>query len=323
MKRAVVLLLCVLGTAQALAVDRPAVLLEAKIAYLKQAAEARKAYLNAIDDEVTRLEAAGDREAARNLKGHRGAWLLGDVTAEEYREFESEGAAPGHLQAVDAYISAHTECRATLKSAYDAIIKEAKFIRRNEEASNYEGELDFFQSGDYVPTPIEVIKPQPYRVRRIQWNPPLAAPRTARKIPDQLHVEFREHRFSISGVRRGGGARTRGGHGKGVVFSKEDDGPATLRGYLMIGTRDPGVKYAVFTTNRTQLTLALSLDELELDTVYSWSVDMIRDEFRVEIRNGGEVVASTRAFGGRGADFGFCATVSDAGTRARLAVAIE
>ena len=323
MVRAFSFVMCMLGVTQALAVDRPAVLLEAKIEYVKQTAAARAAYLKSIDAEVARLEAGGQQEEADALKYHRGAWLLGDISAEEYREFEAEASTTEHLEALEKYIDTHGECRATLKAAYESVIKEARFIRRNEEAADYEGELEFFLSGEYVPTSVEVIKPKPFDVRRIQLRPPEAAPETAQKIPDVLYVEFRERFFTIAGAHRSSGGRKNADYGKGVVVEKTQEGPATKRGYLMIGTHEPGVKYSMMTTNRTELTSILSLDELELDTVYEWSVKMIRDEFRVEVRLDGSVVASTRAFGGRGADFGFYVTVSRPETRARLVVAVE
>jgi hypothetical protein len=79
----------------------------------------------------------------------------------------------------------------------------------------------------------------------------------------------------------------------------------------------------VFTANRTKFTPIVPLEDLELDTVYEWTMETVRDEFRVEVRQDGKVVKSNRAFGGAGAVFGFCATVRYVDTQARIVVAVE
>jgi hypothetical protein len=276
---------------------------------------------------VARLESSGDADAAQRLRDHRGAWLLGDITAEEYREYEAVEDASVHRQAVDVYIAAHAECRETLQAAYDAIIKEAKFIRRDEEATGYEDELQVFQTGSYVPTPVEVLTPKPFDVRRIATGPRLAMPESATKIPDELYVEFREHSFCIAGVKRIEGAnidgKQRKDFGKGVAFLNSRGGTTVHRGCLMIGTRDQDVRYGVFTANKSQFTLVVPFADLELDTVYEWSIEVIRDDYRVEVRRGGVVVASSRTFGGTGSVIGFFATTQHVGTQARMVVAVE
>src|SRR5262245_43419431 len=104
MARYLALLCGVLWMVPAFGLDRPAALLSAKSTYLKQTEEARNVYLQAIDGQIKAL--AGDPDAALRLRTHRGAWLLGDISAEEYRAYESGGATPEQLAAVDAYIKA-------------------------------------------------------------------------------------------------------------------------------------------------------------------------------------------------------------------------
>src|SRR5262245_47494847 len=114
MARFVAAICGVLWAAQTMALDRPAVLLAAKVEYLK-----------AIDAEVARLQSAGNDDRAVELRTHRGEWLLGDITAEEFREFEKESLGPEHLQSIDAYIAAHAECRRVLEAAYQTVIDDA------------------------------------------------------------------------------------------------------------------------------------------------------------------------------------------------------
>jgi hypothetical protein len=302
-------------------------LLASKVEYLQQAAAASAEYLKAIDAEVARLESAGDDEAALELKTHRGAWLLGDITAEEYREFEADGLSPEQIAAVEAYIAGHAVCRQTLEAGYQQVIDAAKAIRLDDEAAGYQSELETFQSGTYAPTPVEVIKPKPYDVRRVLLEPPLVMPASATKIPDELFVEFREQGFCISGTKRTDTAtidgKERGHFGKGVAFIAKQEGARKFHGYFMIGALEDEGSCSVFTANKLKFTPILPLDDLELDTVYEWTVETVRDEFRVEVRHDGEVVKTTRAFGGAGSVFGFCATVRYEGSQARIVVAVE
>lgn len=327
MARMFAAILAVLWAGQALALDRPAVVLAAKVEYLQQAAAARAEYLKALDAEITGLESAGNADRAGELRTHRGEWLLGDITAEDFRAFEKDALGPEHLQSIDAYIAAYAGCRTTLEAAYQSVIDDAKFIRLNDEAAEFEQELSSFRDGSYIPTPVEVIRPRPYEVRRIALQPPLAMPAAAAKLPDELFVEFREQGFVISGTKRTDTAtvdgKARSHFGKGVVFLLKQEGTKKLHGYFMIGALDDEGSYSFFTANKTKLTPILSLDDLELDTVYEWTIDAVRDEFRVEVRQNGEVIKSTRAFGGTGAVCGLFATLRHVDSEARLVVAVE
>ncbi|MBL8848046.1 MAG: hypothetical protein JNG89_00090 [Planctomycetaceae bacterium] len=327
MARKFAAVLAVFWASCALALDRPAVLLAAKVDYLKQAAAARTEYLTALDAEIARLESDGNPDRAAELRTHRGEWLLGDITAEDFRQFEKDALGPEHLQSIDAYIAAYAGCRSTLEAAFQTVIDDAKFIRLNEEAAEFELELNSFRDGSYIPTPVEVIRPRPYEVRRIATEPSLAMPAAAAKLPDELFVEFREQGFVISGTKRTDTAtidgKTRSHFGKGVVFILKQEGTKKLHGYFMIGALDDDGAYSFFTANKTKLTPILSLDDLELDTVYEWTIDAVRDEFRVEVRQNGEVIKSTRAFGGTGAVCGLFATLKHVDTESRLVVAVE
>lgn len=327
MVRVSAVLCCVLWLTSVMAADRAAILLNAKTEFLKQSASARTAYLQAVDAHTQALDAAGDRAGALRMRTHRGTWLLGDITAEEYRAFEADSIPPDHLPAVDACIETQGACRQALADAYQQIIDEAQFIKRDDEATAYQQEFDAFQNGDYVPTAVEVIKPRPYDVRRVVLDPPLIMSATATKIPDELFVDFRDAHFSISGTKRIDSANVDGksaeDFGKGVVFTLKNQGPQSFRGYLMIGALEEDANYTIITANRTKLTPVVSLNDLELDTVYEWSVESARDSFRIEVRHDGDVIKSERAVGGNGYAFGFCATLRHADTQSRLVVAVE
>lgn len=325
MARFLAILCGVLWIGTALGADRPAVLLAAKDEYLKQSEAARDVYLQAIDAQVKAL--AGDPDAALRLRTHRGAWLLGDISAAEFRAFESSGSTPEHLAAVDACINAEAECRKTLAAAYQQIIDEAKFIKKDEEAAGYQQELESFNEGRYVPTSFEVRKPKPYDVRRVALEPELILSATATKIPDELFVEFRDPPFIISGTKRSDSANVDGKTsrdvGKAVVINLAKDGPKLYRGYFMIGTMEPGTDYSIITVTKTKLAQAVPLNDLELDTVYEWTVEIIRDAFRIEVRHNGASIASERVAAPAGSLFGFSATARREGSEARIVVAVE
>jgi hypothetical protein len=309
----------VLGFSPAIAADRGETLLAAKIEYLKQTDAARTAYLQAVDREAERLDAAGDAEQALGLRHHHGALLLGDISAEEYRKFETEGLSPEHLATVDAYISACAECRQTLAGVYQQIADAAEFIKATEEAETYRAELESFQEGDYIPTTVEVIKPRPFEVRRVQLDPPTILPATAARIPDELSVEFRDPSFVIYGTRSGSG---RGDVGKGVIVTIPPN-RKKLRGYLMIGASAKRGTYSIFTANKSKLTPVVELEDLELDTVYEWTMELVRNDYRFQVLQAGEIVKTGKALGGPGYVFGFCATLRDEDSEARLVVAVD
>lgn len=312
--------LCVLlGLSPALGADRAETLLNAKVEYLKQAEAARTTYLQAVDKEADRLEAAGDSDRALALRIHHGALLLGDISAEEYREFETEGFAPEHLAVIDAYIQSCIGCRETLSGVYTQIADAAEFIKATEEAETYRAELSSFQEGEYLPTTVEVIKPKPYEIRRVQLNPPTILPATAARIADELSVEFRDPSFVIYGTRS---PSERGDIGKGVVITL---GPNTkkLRGYLMLGAAAKRGTYSIFTASKSKFTPAVELEDLELDTVYEWTLELVRNDYRFEVLHAGTPVKSGKALGGPGYVFGFCATLRDEDSEARLVVAVD
>jgi hypothetical protein len=321
-------MLCgVLCCGSAPAADRAAILLAAKTDFLKQSTEARSSYLRAIDQQIKALETAGDAEQAKHLRAHRGSWMLGDISAEEYRELEAEFIPQAHLSAVEAYVTAETQCRKTLATAYRKVIDESLFIKRDDEAKGYQQELDSFEQGRYLPSAMEVNKPKPYEVRRIALEPALTLSATATRIPDELFAEFHDPWFSISGTKRAQSANIDGltsrDFGKAVMFNVAKDGPKVYRGYFMIGGLEDGAKYLILTSSKTKLTPAIPLSELELDTIYEWSVELLRDAFRIEVRHDGAVVESERVAAPAGTMFGFGVTLRHADTQGRLVVAVE
>jgi len=325
MARFLALVCSALWLGSALGADRSAVLLAAKDEYLKQSAAARTAYLQALDAQIKAL--AGDPNAALQLRMHRGAWLLGDISAAEYRAYEASGGTPDQLAAVDAYINAEGECHKTLAAGYQKVIDEAKFIKKDDEAAEYQHELESFNEGRYDPTAFEVRKPKPYDVRRVALEPELILSATATKIPDELFVEFRDPAFIISGTKRSDSANIDGlssrDIGKAVVINLAKDGPKLYRGSFMIGAMEPGTDYSIITVNKTKLAQAVSLNDLELDTVYEWSVELLRDAFRIEVRHDGASIASERVAAPAGVLFGFSAAARREGSEARIVVAVE
>jgi hypothetical protein len=319
MARLLAVLCVVLALSPAVAADRAETLLTAKIEYLKQLEAARNTYLQAVEKEAERLQSAGDTDLALQLRTHHGALLLGDITAEEYRKYETEGVAPEHLTTVDAFINACAESHQTLAGVYQQIIDAAEFIKATQEAETYRSELESFQEGEYLPTAVEVIKPKPYEIRRVLLDPPTILPATAARIADELSVDFRNPSFVIYGTRR---TSERGDIGKGVVITV---GPNTkkLRGYLMIGAVADGGTYTIFTASKTKFTPVVGLEDLELDTVYEWTMEFLRNDYRFEILQAGAVVKSEKALGGPGTVFGFSATLHDEDTEARLVVAVD
>jgi hypothetical protein len=312
--------LCVLlGLSPVLAADRAETLVNAKVEYLKQIDAARTTYGQAVEKEADRLESAGDIDQALALRNHHGALLLGDISAEEYRKFDTEGLAPEHLAVIDAFIKSCAECRATLAGVYTQIADAAEFIKAMDEAATSRAELESFENGEYIPTRVELIKPKPYEIRRVQLSPPTILPATAARIPDELSVEFRDPSFVIYGTCSGS---ERGDYGKGVEIAV---GPNTkkLHGYLMIGAAAKRGTYSIYTANKLKFTPAVELEDLELDTVYEWTMELVRSDYRFQVLQGGTVVKSGKALGGPGFVFGFCATLRDEDSEARLVVAVE
>jgi len=312
--------LCVLlGMSPAFGVDRAETLVAAKVEYLKQLEAARNTYLQAVRQEADRVAAAGNEDQAAALRHHYGALLLGDISAEEYRQLETDGLAPEHVAVIDVYLGSCAEHRKNLCGVYQQIADAAEFIKQTEEAETYRSELDSFENGEYFPTTVEVLKPKPYEIRRVQLSPDTILPATAARIPDELSVEFRDPSFVIYGTR---GDSDRGDFGKGVQITLGKD-MKKLRGYLMIGASAKRGTYSIYTASKTMLNPAVELEDLELDTIYEWTMELVRNDFRFEVLHDGKVVKSGKALGGPGYVFGFCATLREADSEARLVVAVD
>lgn len=301
----------------------------AKIQYVRDLETVRAAYLETLASEVENYVGAGDLDAVVVLRQHRGEFLLGLTSVEEFGHEESEHVTTELKEALDAYVASVAENRTAVEAAYSSAIEASLTGNDVQEATRLREELRRFESGEYGPSSMEVdSRTRSFDIRKlIGEGIKLALPLSDETIPDELDVGFQEQRFQISGVYRHDVIRLQGkiaGHfGKAVLLAPERRRTVDRHGYLWMGVRGPTVYYTVVVIADNRYEPLLSLGDLDVDTVYEWSVKSDRRELVFEIRKDGETVESRRLTGNSRTIFGFSATGRHPGNQSDLRVAID
>lgn len=299
----------------------------AKLIYAHSTDAARAPLVKTLDSEIERYAQLGDASGALALKKYRGELLIGLITAEEFRERGAQQIQSALHDALNEYITVLDTGRQSLEKEYAAATQAALAANDLDRAAQLREELQLFQSGEYAPSSMELDRQKPYIVRRVLHEAMLVAPLSDERVPDELAVDFQAQRFRISGTARYDVIHIAGkpaGHfGKAVLFEPPRSRTVRRHGYLWMGVRSQEARYTMIVAAGNNFEYVIRFDDLDLETIYEWSVRSDRRELVFEIHRHGTVVKSARILGDAKAVFGFTATVRYIGGGSNLIVAAE
>jgi hypothetical protein len=299
----------------------------AKLIYAHSTDAARALLVKTLDSEIERYAQLGDASGALALKKYRGELLIGLITAEEFRERGAQQIQSALHDALNEYITVLDTGRQSVEKEYAAATQAALASNDLDRAARLREELQLFQSGEYAPSSMEVDRQKPYIVRRVLVEPMLALPLSDGRIPDELAAGFQAQRFRISGTKRNDlihiDGKPMGHFGKAVLFEPPRARTVQRHGYLWLGVRSQEARYAMVVAAGNNFDYVIRFEELDLETIYEWSVRSDRRELVFEIQRDGTVVKSARIPGEAKSIFGFSATVRFVGGGSNLVVALD
>jgi hypothetical protein len=299
----------------------------AKVVFVRNTDAARSKLMNTLGSEIDRYAELGDASRALSLKKYRGELLMGLMTAEQFREHAAGQIESALHDALNEYVTVHAAGRESLEQEYAAATQAALATNDLDGAARLRGELQAFQSGEYAPSLMEVDRQKPYIVRRVLHEAMLAAPLSDERVPDELAVDFQAQRFRISGTARYDvihfAGKPAGHFGKAVLFQPPRGRTVQRRGCLWMGVRSQEARYTMIVAAGNNFEYVIRFDDLDLETIYEWSVRSDRRELVFEIQRDGTVVKSARLPGDAKTVFGFTATVRYVGGGSNLVIAVD